>query len=143
MLKRTLFVATLLAGLVVGLAAPASAQPFPPPIVKYVNQYPSFGGLVHVDLTVVNWHVYSPALFVASPNLPPCGLNPSASRTWVDIYNARTARRIYGFCALGTPSDLTRLWFATPAAEKPRAVYITLTDRLRHRRVRSNRVIIP
>ncbi len=139
MLKRILLAAALL----VGLAAPALAQPFPPPILRYVGQHPDFPALIHVDLTVVNWNAYSPVLFVPSPNLPPCGLNPSASRTWVDIYNVRTGRRIYGFCALGAPADLTRIWFATPAAQKPRAVYITLTDRLRHRRVASNRVIIP
>ena len=138
-LKRILLAAALLDG----LSAPALAQPFPPPILRYVGQHPDFPALIHVDLTVVNWNAYSPALFVPSPNLPPCGLNPAASRTWVDIYNVRTGRRIYGFCALGAPADLTRIWFATPAAQKPRAVYITLTDRLRHRRVASNRVIIP
>lgn len=138
-LKQLLWAAALL----VGLAAPSAAQPFPPPILKYVGQYPDLGGLIHVDLTVVNWNAYSPVLFVPSPNLPPCGLNPAASRTWVDIYNVRTGRRIYGFCSLGAPFDLTRLWFATSAAQKPRAVYITFTDRLRHRRLGSNRVIIP
>lgn len=139
LLKRILWAALL----VVGLAAPAVAQPFPRPILAYVGQHPDFGGWVHVDLRVVNWRSYSPVLFVASPNLPPCGLNTAAARTWVDIYNARTGARIYGFCALGTPADLTRIWFATPAAAKPRGVYITLTDRLLRRRVRSNIVIIP
>ncbi len=138
-LKRIL----LAAALVAGLAAPALAQPFPPPILKYVDQYPDFGGLIHVDLTVVNWSAYSPVLFAPVPRLPPCGLNPAASRTWVDIYNVRSGRRIYGFCALGAPAELTRLWFATPAAQKPRAVFITLTDRLRHRKASSNRVLIP
>jgi hypothetical protein len=101
--------------------------------------------LIHVDLTVVNWAAYAPALFVPEPKLPPCGLNKDASRTWVDIYSwsNNSAKRIYGFCALGEPRDLARLWFATPPATKPKLVFITLTDRLLHRRVVSNRVIIP
>jgi hypothetical protein len=139
-----LFIRSMLAAfLVAASSVMASAQPLPPPILKYVTQYPVPPGLIHVDITVLNWAAYAPVLFAPAPNLPPCGLNPVSSRTWVDIFNARTGARIYGFCSLGAPYNLLRLWFATAPAAKPKYVYITLTDRLTHRRVRSNIVAIP
>jgi hypothetical protein len=139
MLKRIVAAAVLL----LGLTAPAWAQRLPAPVLRYVDQYPVLPGLIRVDLTVLNWKAYSPALFAASPNLPPCGLNPAASRTWVDIHHARTGQTLYGFCALSGPADLAHLWFATSSMQRPFGVYITLTDRLRQRTVRSNVVRIP
>jgi hypothetical protein len=135
---------SMLAALVLAVTTMmASAQPLPPPFIKYVTQYPVPPGLIHVDFTVVNWNAYAPVLFAPAPNLPPCGLNPASSRTWVDIFNAVTGVRIYGFCSLGAPFQLIRLWFATPPASKPKWVYITMTNQLTHRRVRSNRIAIP
>jgi hypothetical protein len=135
-IKRILWTALLM----LGLAATAQAQPAP--VLKYVGQHPDLG-LIHVDLTVTNWQAYPPAMFAPAPNLPPCGANPAASRTWVDIYNAVTNQHLNGFCALSAPVQLERLWFATPAASKPKLVYITLTDRLLKKKLVSNRVAIP
>lgn len=136
-LKRLLVAVALLAG----FATPALAQRFPPPVLQYTGQL-VFGPTLIVGLTVVNWSDYSPALFAASPNLPPCGLTPSASRTWVDIFNARK-QRLYGFCGFTDPSNLSQLFFSVPITQRPRAVFITLNDRLRHRIVVSNKVAIP
>ncbi len=88
-------------------------------------------GLDYYYLGVANSIDYPDALFASSPDLPPCGLNTSASRTWVDIYNGVDNSYIYGFCALGAASDLNRIWFALPTGTTPpSSVYITLTDRL-------------
>ncbi|HEC16867.1 MAG TPA: PASTA domain-containing protein [Sedimenticola sp.] len=95
-------------------------------------------------IPVTNWADFPPELFQAAPDLPPCGLNDNASRTWVDIYNGATGARIYGFCALGAPSDLQRLWFAVERGGAPPAgVYIELHDRRTGSRYRSNRVSFP
>ncbi|MBR0989998.1 hypothetical protein JQ580_04620 [Bradyrhizobium japonicum] len=136
-LKRLLVAVALL----VGFVTPALAQPFPRPVLQFTGQL-IFGPTLIVGLTVVNWRDYSHSLFAESPKLPPCGLNTSASRTWVDIYNAR-GRMLYGFCDFADPSNLSQLFFSVPITERPRAVYVTLTDRLRHRIVVSNRVVIP
>jgi hypothetical protein len=136
-IKRILAAALLL----LGLAVPALAGP-PQPVLKYLGQFPDMG-LIHVNLAVTNWQAYPPAMFAPAPNLPPCGINANSSRTWVDIYNAATNLRIYGFCALGAPLDLTRLWFATPPHQKPKAVYIIMTDRLAKQKYKSNKVAIP
>src|SRR5690349_11279930 len=105
-IKRIFWTVLVLLGFAV------SAQAQPAPVLKYVGQFPD-AGLIHVDLTVTNWQAYPSAMFAPAPNLPPCGINASASRTWVNIYNALTNQYIYGFCAFNAPVDLTRLWFAT------------------------------
>ena len=80
------------------------------------------------NLSVSNWSVFPAELFEVASDLPPCGLNPNASRTWVDIF--ADGVRIFGFCALGTPQDLTQIWFAIPQGQlPPSSVFITLTDR--------------
>ena len=91
------------------------------------------------NMTVTNRAVYSDQLFVASPNLPPCGLNTSASRTWVNIYDADTNLQVYGFCALGSAADLDGIWVffsGTP----PSGIYITLVDRLTNTTYTSNTI---
>lgn len=101
----------------------------------------------YFDLSVVNWADYPAELFASSPDLPPCGLNSSASRTWVDIIGVDSSEdksRIYGFCALGGPEGLTRMWFAVPQGSPPPPfVYVTLWDRLDDRIVVSRWVKPP
>ncbi len=81
------------------------------------------------EMDVTNFAVYPDVLFAPAPDLPPCGLNPNASRTWVDIF-AADGTRIYGFCALGTAANLNNIWFAMPKGTPPPAnVYIELYDR--------------
>lgn len=92
-------------------------------------------------LSVVNRNAYPAALFKASPQLPPCGSNNSASRTWVDIIDSQSGDRIYGFCALGTPANLDNLWFAVKQGQSPpKCVHIVMTDRLLKKTYTSNRV---
>lgn len=77
-------------------------------------------------------------LFAAAPNLPPCGSNTRASRTWVDIYNS-TGQRLNGFCALAKASDLNTIWFALEQdVIPPSYVYIELTDRQTNTKYKSN-----
>jgi len=92
-------------------------------------------------LSVANWPEFPDELFEAAPDLPACGLNENASRTWVDIYK-EDGTRIYGFCALGEAEDLTGIWYALPRGEDPVCVYITLTDRLCEQEYTSN-VVCP
>jgi hypothetical protein len=81
------------------------------------------------NLSVSNRRAYPAELFAAAPQLPPCGLNTNASRTWVNIYKA-DGTYLYGFCALSQPDDLDGIWFAVPqGSAPPSAVYITLVDR--------------
>jgi hypothetical protein len=86
---------------------------------------------VRFYLSVDNWRDFAADFFAASPNLPPCGANTNAGRSWVDIVDSATGARIYGFCALGQPQDLTQLWFARQVGTPiPASVRIRIHDRL-------------
>lgn len=123
-----------------GLARP----PLPDPKLVFtgIQNYVANGQhWVRYNLRVDNFAAYPNSMFVPAPNLPPCGNNTKASRTWVDIYNASNGNRLYGFCALGAPLDLTKLWFAVGQRQRPPAsVYIVLTDRRTNTTYKSNRV---
>jgi hypothetical protein len=93
------------------------------------------------NLSVSNRREYPAELFAPAPQLPPCGLNTNASRTWVNIFQA-DGTYLYGFCALSQPDDLDGIWFAVPlGSTPPPAVYITLVDRLSGITYMSNLVI--
>jgi hypothetical protein len=97
------------------------------------------GNFVRYRYDVLNKSAYPAAMFAAAPGLPPCGANANSSRTWVDFFANPTNRRIYGFCALGSPNDLGQIWFALPEGELPPSyVYIELIDRQTNTRYRSN-----
>jgi comEA protein len=109
------------------------ANAFPAPVLVYTGSedYVVEGnGFTRYRLSISNRNAYPDSLFRPSPDLPPCGQNASASRTWVDIFNGDTNQRIYGFCALSTADDLDRLWFALPKGDPaPGRVYVVLRDR--------------
>ena len=87
---------------------------------------------------VFNKEVFPPEMFVPSPNLPPCGTNTRASRTWVDVYD-QSGKRLNGFCAFGKPEDLSSIWFAVKSDEIPPSwIYIELTDRQTNTKYKSN-----
>jgi hypothetical protein len=116
------------------------------PQLQYTGSQPystGAGSFVRYRMTVKNWKQFCPAMFKPAPNLPPCGANANSSRTWVDIFDSRTGKRIYGFCAFGQPQDLTKLWFAVPRGKRPpRMVHIVVHDRLANKKYVSNKVAI-
>lgn len=93
-------------------------------------------------LRVANWQAYGDERFAPAPDLPPCGLNTNASRTWVNIFDSNN-QRIYGFCALGKASDLENLWVATQPTAPLQGIYIELVDRRANLSARSNTVVPP
>jgi hypothetical protein len=77
-------------------------------------------------------------MFAAAPNLPPCGKITKASRTWVDFYD-QGGKRLYGFCALSSPADLSSIWFSVEEGVLPPSyVYIELNDRQTNTKYKSN-----
>jgi len=87
---------------------------------------------------VINKDQYPADMFAAAPNLPPCGKNTKASRTWVDFFDDR-GKRLYGFCALGKPADLGTIWFALEEGVVPPSyVYIEMNDRQTNTKYKSN-----
>jgi hypothetical protein len=124
-----------------GLAGP---PPLPNPNIVFAGAqgYAANGQQwVRYNLRVINFTAYPNYLFAPAPALPACGNNTQASRTWVDIYDRSNGKRLYGFCALGAPQDLTKLWFAVKRGDHPPAyVYIVMTDRQTNTTYKSNTV---
>ena len=90
----------------------------------------------HYDVS--NKDQYPADFFAAAPNLPPCGKNTKASRTWVDFFD-QGGKRLYGFCALAKPADLNTIYFSVEeGAVPPSWVYIELTDRQTNTKYKSN-----
>ena len=95
------------------------------------------------DLDVLNRLSFPDVLFAPAPTLPPCGLNTSPSRTWVDIFS-NDGTRIYGFCGLQAADELNGIWFALPHGQSPPSqVFIRLTDRQCGIGYESNRISLP
>jgi hypothetical protein len=142
--KRAWQLAAML-GLSLTAGAASAQQPvrqLPNPILYLtgIEPYTTPGGsFIRYRYDVLNKASYPAAMFAAAPNLPPCGLNANAARTWVDFYVGGTSQRIYGFCALGTPQDLGQIWFSVPEGTIPPSyVSIELIDRQANIRYRSN-----
>ena len=114
----------------------------PPNPVLYLRGIEAYSigekNFIRYNYDVQNKDQYDPAMFAAAPSLPPCGLNTNSSRTWVDFYE-KSGKRIYGFCALGSPTDLGKIWFALEEGVVPPSwVYIELNDRQTNTKYRSN-----
>ena len=119
----------------------ASAPPIPNPVL-YLLTSEAFqqGGktFIRYSYDVFNKDQYPAAMFAASPNLPPCGRNANASRTWIDFFD-QSGKRLYGFCALAKPADLNGIYFAIEDGVVPPSwVYIEMTDRQTNTKYKSN-----
>ena len=123
-------------------AAQTPTAPLPNPILYLLHTEPyttGSGAFVRYRYDVLNREAYPAAMFAPAPSLPPCGRNANAARTWVDIFEHPTNRRLYGFCALGNLNDLSQIWFALPEGQLPPSyIYIELNDRQTGTRYRSN-----
>ncbi len=107
---------------------------YPRPRIKFERS--DSKGRIYIP--VLNWKYYSNFMFREAPELPPCGLNTKSSRTWVDIYNAKTNKRVYGFCAFNSNEDLSKIWFSKWGMSG--RVYIVIRDRACNKTYRSNTV---
>jgi hypothetical protein len=101
-------------------------------------------GWVRYWYEIVNIADFPPELFTAAPQLPPCGLNTNASRTWITFFDADTGARIYGYCAIIGPPDPLVLWFVVPdGTPPPAAIEVEFWDRETDQRYRSASVGVP
>lgn len=128
--------------LVVSITERSASAPALPNPVLYMTGFEPFqtGGkaFIRYKYDVFNKDAYPADFFAASPNLPPCGNNTKAARTWVDIYD-QSGKRLNGFCALSKPADLSKIWFAIEADTLPPSwVYIEMTDRQTNTKYKSN-----
>ncbi len=146
--KPRAWLAALLLATMAGTATSAAQGPPPPPPplpnpILYMTgiEFYTVNGtdFIRYRYDVFNKAAYPAAMFAPAPGLPPCGNNANSSRTWVDFFENRTNRRIYGFCALSNPSQLGSIWFALPEGQIPPSyVYIKMIDRQTNTTYQSN-----
>ena len=122
-----------------GRTASAPALPNPVLYLTGTETFQSNGKtFVRYRYDVLNKDAYPADMFAASPNLPPCGNNTKASRTWVDLFD-QSGKRLYGFCALSKPADLNQIYFALEDGVLPPSwIYIEMTDRQTNTKYKSN-----
>ena len=127
--------------LVLAVQGVASAPVLPNPIVYFLGpEYVTISGkqMIRYHYDVLNKDVYPDAMFAPSPNLPPCGANTKAARTWVDVYD-QSGKKLQAFCAFGKSSDLGLIWFALgEEVIPPSYIYIELNDRQTGTKYKSN-----
>lgn len=114
-------------------ASHAHAQSRPPrPVLVFLGpeHYEADGKRwTRYGFEIANRTDYPNEMFAAAPDLPPCGSNTKAARTWIDLYQ-QDGKRLNGFCALTNRDDLNRIWFALEGdAIPPSWIYVELTDR--------------
>ena len=135
-----LFLPVLISFVLAGQSA-ASAPVLPNPELHLTGTEPLQQGAKHFiryHFDVTNKNQYPDEMFAASPNLPPCGANNKASRTWIDFYD-QGGKRLNGFCALTKAADLNQIWFQLEEGVIPPSyVYIELLDRETNTKYKSN-----
>ena len=140
MKKRTVLVSVTLL-LIFAVHSSASAPVLPNPVLYFLGQeFLTTNGkqVIRYNFDVLNKTDYPNDLFAASPDLPPCGTNTKAARTWVDMYD-QSGKRLQGFCALGKPADLHGIWFSLDSGVVPPSwVYIEMNDRKTNTKYKSN-----
>jgi hypothetical protein len=139
--RRTLGLLAACASLCFALgAAPALAvSPNPVLYLTGMEAYSAGGkNWIRYKYDVLNKDQYSADMFAVAPSLPPCGLNTNSSRSWVDFFDQQ-GHRLYGFCALGDPANLGKIWVSFEEGTVPPSwIYIEINDRQTNTKYRSN-----
>jgi len=137
--NATLSVVTLI--LVFATHGSAAAPVLQNPVLYFLGpEYAQVNGkqITRYRFDVLNKDQYPDDMFAQSPDLPPCGANTKAARTWIDIYD-QSGKRLNGFCALGKSADLNGIWFALDTdVIPPSYIYIELNDRKTSTKYKSN-----
>lgn len=140
MQKRTVLVSVSLLFIFV-IHSSAFAPVLPNPVLYFLGQeFLTINGkqVTRYNFDVANKTEYPDDLFAASPNLPPCGTNTKASRTWVTFHD-QSGKQLQAFCGLGKPADLNGIWFALETGVVPPSwVYIEMNDRKTNTKYKSN-----
>ena len=141
--RRVAFILSL-----VGFSSVAvvSQKAVPDPVLVFVgHEAHEWNGkkLVQYKYVVENRSDFPNELFAPAPELPPCGRNTKASRTWLDFID-QDGKYIYGFCALADHDELSKISFnIVEGSAVPRQVYVILIDRQTDKRYYSNHVDTP
>jgi len=139
--RKNVVLAVVTLVLVFATHGSAAAPVLPNPVLYFIGaEFAEVNGkhLTRYRFDVENKNQYPDDMFAQSPDLPPCGANKNAARTWVDLYD-QSGKRLNGFCAFGKSADLNGIWFALDTdVVPPSYIYIELNDRKTNTKYKSN-----
>jgi hypothetical protein len=140
-LKLMLAIVILTTGFTTTTRTVRSAPALPNPVLYLTGTelYQANGkSFIKYHYDVFNKGAYPADFFAASPDLPPCGKNTKASRTWIDFFD-QSGKRLYGFCGLAKSADLSDIFFSIEEGTVPPSwVYIEMNDRKTNTKYKSN-----
>jgi hypothetical protein len=122
---------------------PVGKTEIPDPVLEWKSVNANAKGsdgkpYIEITVGITNYNQFMDVLFARAPELPPCGDNKNASRTWLLVYNAQSKQQIYSYCALGKASDLGTLSFLVAREKLPAEIYVSLEDRAAKKTYQSN-----
>lgn len=130
-----------------GPAGPAGIPPLPPPELVYLGLHEGSGapGTDILWVRMTNLGSYDFELFAEAPELPPCGKNDRAGRTWIFLYSDGEPNYgyCYGYAAPPLPRTMQLAVFAPASAPLPSRITVELWDRATDRRVSSDVAVEP
>jgi hypothetical protein len=140
MLKKMLCLSFTI--LCVAGAALAQGSDTPNPVLIWKSASPTTGSdgqsYIGITLGISNYAKYGSEMFAVAPQLPPCGSNKNASRSWLNVYDAGTGKQIYAYCAVNGSSMLRTFSFNLKRENVPQGIYVVLDDRASNKTYKSN-----
>lgn len=128
-------------------AGPAGDPPLPPPELTYLGFQEGSGapGINTLWVRMTNFGAYAFELFAEAPDLPPCGLNHRAGRTWILMYSDGNCNYgyCYGYAAPPLPRTMELVVFAPELEPLPARITVELWDRATGRRVSTDVAVEP
>ena len=89
-------------------------------------------------LSVENRDDFPDETFEIASDLPPCGKNTNASRSWIEVRGSGN-QRLNSFCGIKSPIELNKLSFSLQkGAKPPKFVYLLMVDRRTGKKYSSN-----
>lgn len=89
-------------------------------------------------LSVENRADFPDEIFESAPDLPPCGKNANASRSWIEVRDSAN-NRLNAFCAIKSTTELNKLSFTLLKGKNPpKFVYLLMVDRRTGKKYSSN-----
>ncbi len=103
----------------------------PEPKLELRSMETSDGGETAITLAVANWEDFSEDYFTTAPDLPAGSMGAKPWRTWIDVEDGKSGKRLYNFCEIFSPKQLQALTFRLGSdQEVPSTLRLHMIDRV-------------
>lgn len=121
------------------LGSPGSCMPnLPDPVLLFEGRSIAGDFQLRWDFAIENWQEFPPELFLSAPELPPCGRNEGAPRSFIRFVTSE-GEVLAEKCTVTSPDQLQDIGFIADLT-RPTRIYFELYDRQCDVVYRSNEV---